>query len=259
MLATQMTAFEQAVALDDFENRMVVHLRDFAPRHSKVIGDDWVRRVIRLGVERARVYGVVNPGLLRFHVELMFMFGGAFDTDPLIPWAGRVLGDPRIDDEVPRMERLHEEMLGYLEAVGGPDRSFAIQAMRNIKQFLGEEPPYAELREERRALDALAQIYPKRCAYLGEAPLRDLLRRGAEEAARLGIATERGVVLVTGLMFGLGHGFADDPLFPWILVTLRDPAITDADRRVERLSRRVEIYLDRALQYLERRRADVQQ
>jgi hypothetical protein len=245
--------------LEQFEDDMVVHLHDFAPRHTEVIGDDWVRRSIRLGIERAAAYGVTNPGLLRFWVELMFMFGGLFDTDPLLPWAGGVLRDPNLPDEVARMKRLHEVMVEYLDAVYGPERSFSLQALRNLRQARFEDFPVADADFEPKALDALARIYPQRCAYLGEPPLVQLLRRAPDEATRHGMATARGIALTIGITFALGHGVVEDPLFPWVQATLHDPANKDPEKRVARLMKRTRIYLERALAYLEKRQADVRQ
>jgi hypothetical protein len=239
---------------------MVVHLQSFVPRFSEILGDAGLRRCIRFGVERARVYGIENPGFLRFYVELMFMYGGMFDTDPLVPWARRILRNPSIPNEAARVNRLYEAMLWYLEHIGGPKRSFATQALRNLQKGRFKDMPVAELRaSEQKALDALSELYPQRCAYLGEPLLRQLLQRGAEEAARHGIGTDRGIVLLTGMMFAMGHGAAEDPLLPWISTTLRDPAIKDPERRVARLEKRTQIYLDRAVEYLDRERADVLQ
>jgi hypothetical protein len=248
----QLEAFARAMELEHFEDDMVVHLRDFAPRHAEVIGDAWIRRAVRLGIERAGAYGVKNPGLLRFHVELMMLHGSAFDADPLHPWAGEVLRDPHIPDEVARMSRLYEAFVAYRERAGDP-----VTALGRLAGVLDGGFDPAELRAEPRAVALLAKVHPERCAYLGEARLVDLVRRAPAEAARHDLGTDRGAVLVAGLMFGLGPAFADDPLYPWIQATLRDTAEKDAERRAERLQRRLRIYVGRAAAYLERKRADV--
>jgi len=255
----QLGEIGRALALEQFEDEMVVHLHDFAPRHAAVIGDLGVRRTVRLGIHRARAYSVTNPGLLRFYVELMLMLGGMFDTDPLQPWAGEILRDPNVPDEASRIDRLYLRTLWYLETIDGPESAFSIQAMRNLQRILQGGHPATDLVDERKAIETMAWVYPQRSAYLGEPRLRALLRQGADEAARLDIATSEGTALVTGLMFAMGHGFASDPLFPWIQATLRDAAITDRARRVAKLWRRVEIYVDRALLHLEGRRADGQE
>lgn len=247
----QMTVFGRALELKQFEDEMVVHLRQFSPWHADVIGNDWLRRAVRLGIERAAVYGVTNPGLLKSYVELMMMFGAAFDVDPLYPWTAEILREPGLADEVVRMKRLYEATLRYLDAVSDPEQQAPIQALRNLVQFLGEGVPPAVLRDEQTAIDMLARIYPQRCAHLGESRLRQFVRLGPDVAARYEVATDQGIALVTGIMFGIGWGFAEDPLWPWIQATLRDPAIKDAEQRAERLQGRTQIYLERALRYLE--------
>jgi hypothetical protein len=243
--------------LERFEDDMVVHLRGFSPRHMEVIGEDWARRAIRLGIERAAAYGIVNPGLLRFYVELMVAYGSTFDVDPLYPWAGEILRDPAIPDAVSRMDRLYQAYVAYLAVVSDPERRSPFQAVKNLTQILREDLPPAELRDEQRFVATLARIYPQRCAYLGEPRLLALVRRGPEEAARQDVATDLGVAVVTGILFSMGPGFASDPLYPWIGATLRDPAIKTPEQRAERLKRRIQIYLERAIKYLERKRANV--
>lgn len=255
----QIESLERSLALERFEDEMVVHLNGFVPRFSEVLGPHGVRRAVRFGIERARVYGVTNPGLLRFYVELMFMYGGMFDTDPFVPWAGPILRDPTIPDEVTRIDRLYDVTLRYLEDIGGPERSFATQALRNLQKIRFKDFPVAELRSGDKCIETLTRIYPQRCAYLGEPLLKELVRRGAEVAAQHDVATDRGIVIVTGMMFTMGHGFAEDPLLPWVSATLRDPAIKDPARRVARLERRTQIYLDRAVDYLDRKQGHVLQ
>ena len=83
----QMAALDRA-ALKAFEDELVRHLQDFDPKHTTVLDEDGVRQVIRLGMERAAKYGLTNRGPIRFYIELMFLFGSDFDTDPWLPWAG---------------------------------------------------------------------------------------------------------------------------------------------------------------------------
>ncbi|MFY0576257.1 hypothetical protein ACN28S_19560 [Cystobacter fuscus] len=113
-----------------------------------------------------------------------------------------------------------------------------------------------DLLVEQKVLDTLLWIDPKRCAYLGDAQLWRLLRRGVEEAARFGMSTPRGRRLVIWMMFAMGHGFTEDPLFPWVSATLLNRSPEDIEECVVRLETQVRCYMDQALNSLERRLAD---
>jgi hypothetical protein len=51
----------------------------------------------------------------------------------------------------------------------------------------------------------------------------------------------------------MGHGFSNDPLFPWISSTLTDEKFPDPNERAERLQRKVKIYVEKAVQNLEKK------
>lgn len=254
----QMRSLGQAVGLDRFEDEAVPYFQSLVPRHTAMIGEAGLRRVIRLGVKRAAVYGITNHGLLRFYIELMFCFGSAFDTDPLLPWASEVLRDASIGDEVARSKRLYHAMKEYLELVAEPGTAMSIKALRNVREARTEDYRVSDPDFEAKALAGMWRIYPERCEYLGEERLRDAIRRGPEVAAACGIGTDRGVVLAIGLLFIEGHAFATDPLQPWIQATLQNSKIMTPERRAERLERRMRIYLDEVLLHLEQTKPNVQ-
>src|SRR6266540_2596886 len=104
---TQLNSFEEA-ALRHFEDEMVPHLAKFAPKHCQVIGEQAVRQAIRLGIGRARKFGLTNRGPVRFYIELMFMFGCDFDNDPQLDWANEVLNDTTLLDQMAKAERLYD-------------------------------------------------------------------------------------------------------------------------------------------------------
>ena len=49
------------------------------------------------------------------------------------------------------------------------------------------------------------------------------------------------------MAFAVGHGFASDPLLPWVERTLQNEALGDANKRVERLYAKSMTYLDEVL------------
>jgi hypothetical protein len=149
-----------------------------------------------------------------------------------------------------RTTRLHEALFAYLPAVAGPRRSFAIQSLRNLRLY-GFDLLAGAAPRGQRILETLDRAYPERCRYLGDGPLRRFVDHAAENAASHGLHTDRGVTLVALAMFVLGHGFAEDPLYPWAREALADPS-----QRELRLRQGLEAYVDRSLRHVDRRHGD---
>jgi hypothetical protein len=248
--AQQMTAFEQA-ALRAFEDEMVVHLKKFTPQHCEVIGEPTVRSVIRLGMARAKTYGFTNRGPVRLYLEMMFMFGSDFDSDPLLPWGPKILNDSESADQMLRADRLYGNLLDYLQNVAGPDNAYIKEALRRASLQRFEELPLPAGDFEREMIARLKANYPQKCEYVGESALRELIPLGISLARKHSVSTETGKVFLIGLMFAKGHGFATDPQLPWIRGTLTNPAITDPNKRIERLYSKVMTYLRHVLASLE--------
>lgn len=247
----QKPAFEE-FALRCFEDDTVDHLRDFAPRHSEIVGEAGVRQVIRLGLVQAKRYGFTNCGPVRLYIELMFLFGSYFDTDPLLPWASQTLGNASHADQVMQAMRLFDAANDYIDRVIGRDRVPFVRALRRAFERSREPiPELAPAEVDEFILAVLGEVFPERLTYLGEEPLRALIRRGPHVAEQYGLATTRGMALSIMLAYGHGRGFANDPLFPWIEKTLRDPRPKTIEQRVEWLERRARSYLASALAYLE--------
>jgi hypothetical protein len=247
----QQKALEQFV-LRNFEDEMIQHIKQFAPKHSEIIGEDGLRQVVRMGIERAKVYGLTNRGPVRFYIEMMFMLGSDFDTDPQYPWAGEILKDPVNADQMGRADHLYDKTRDYLAKVAGPKNKYALYALKNVRSVLAQGPFEPGPRLDEDLLSRLKSIYPEKCGYLGDRVLRTLIAHGAEKARALSLNTDQGIILFAGLMFALGHGFATDPQFPWISGTINNPAIESPEKRVERLREKSLTYLDNVLVYLGR-------
>lgn len=233
--------------LQRFEDEMLVHLKMFSPRHSKVAGDEAVRQVIRLGVERAGKYGLTNRGPVRFYIELMFMFGSHFDTDPQYPWAASILNKtPAIDQSI-RADGLYYATNQYLERVSGANHLYLFQAMRRLQKARIEDFVIAGESLEGGILQGLRTIYPEKCDYVGEFALKHVMRNGFEIAQTYSFTTDKGRVLMTALAFAVGHGFPKDPLCSWIGRRLEDTRRSDPAKRVDDLHSKALLYLDHIL------------
>jgi ADP-heptose:LPS heptosyltransferase len=83
-------AFSQ-VELRNFEEWMLVHLKNFFPAQCAAAGDQGVREMMRHGIERARVYGIESRADVCKYIDLMTVFGRDFDTHKQHRWARETL------------------------------------------------------------------------------------------------------------------------------------------------------------------------
>lgn len=235
-------AFRRA-ALRGFEDEMVEHLKKFAPKHCEVIGEPVVRKVIGLGMERARTYGFTNRGPVRFFLELMLLFGTYFDSDPQLPWAANILNDIARLNQMSRAHRLHAKTMEYLDEVAGPRNEYYIEALRRISRARVEDFPVSGSDFAATAVRALNTLYPQKCEYILQAPLRALVRQILRDAVSHGFLSWNAMALFIVLGFVLGHRCTSDPQFPWISAALEDTAGRDPDARAERLHKKAAAYL----------------
>lgn len=240
----QMKVFEQA-ALRSFEDEMVAHSKNFSPRLCEVIGDEQLRVALRSAMDRAGSYGFTNRGPIRLFIELMFLYGSAFDTDPQYPEMGEMLRAS--GDQMQRAEQMHQRADDYLDNVGGPDNENVRKALKDLSIFARQPVTLAPAGFEAGLLQEMNRIFPQKAAYVGEAGLKTLIREGIAEAQKYGFSTVRQMTMIVVLMFAFGHGCTNDPLYPWIARTLQDERITDPAARAERLEKKARTWLEHVL------------
>jgi hypothetical protein len=249
MLRVRKEQFEvfEAEAVRNFEEQLIQHLRECAAGHSEVVGAPGLRQVVRLGMERAAKYGLTNRGPVRLYVELMFMCGSDFDTDPQLPWAEELLREDESPDQMSRAERLYAGAADYFDTAVGPGGEYEKEALHTVSRLRLEDlpAPGGSFREE--AVRALKATYPQKCQHMGEARLRLLVQRGIELAGRHSLPQGAGEALCAHLILAFGHGCSADPQFPWIKLALNDTAVADPHEKVKLLHNRLTTYLERAL------------
>jgi hypothetical protein len=217
-----------------FENEMVTHSKVFSPRLCKFVGDDQVSVVVRSAIGRAAQYAFTCRGPIRLYLEMTLFFGAAFDNDPQYRAFAAALGSS--GDEMTRAERLYQEFLDYLKVPGFDDTL----AGGELKELLAFDPIPAATPGDNFVFglrNEMARIVPGKAAYAGEEGLEALIQEGIVEAQRYGFDAPRQQALIVGLMFALGHGATDDPLYPWISNTLRDEGVGDPAAKAGRLER----------------------
>ena len=245
----QMQAFEEA-AKRQFDEEMVAHSKNFAPPLCEVIGDEQLRLALRSAMSRADSYGFTNRGPVRLFIEMMFLCGSDFDTDPQYPALGQILRSE--DDQMDRAEQIHKGFIDYLEKVSGPEASNVHKALRELLTFT--RTPLTISRDDvvGGLLREMNRIFPQRVKYVGEAALTTLIRQGQAEARSYGFTTVREEVLIVVLKFAFGHGCTDDPLYPWISRTLKDERLADPAAKSARLEKRAITWLEHVVARNER-------
>jgi len=244
--AEQMQALHQ-YTLAAFENEMVAHSRKFSPRLCEVLGEEQLRFFIRTAMQRADGYGFTCRGPVRLFIEVSFLFGSGFDTDPQYPWAADLLRGA--DHQMFRADQLHQKADEYLDKVSGPKNVNTRAALAQLAAAASETVPAMMTQSFSSALlNEMRRIFPQKVDYVGEESLQALIQEGRGIAEKYGFTWIRAEGLIVVLMFAFGHGCTDDPLYPWISRTLNDPLIMDAPGRADRLEKKAVTWLSHVLE-----------
>ena len=235
--APQLEAFRVAAELQ-FIDEMTAYLRRFSPPLYRTLGDERAEEVVRRGVARAVEFGFTKRGPVRLFLELEWIFGTGFDTDPQIPWAGEVLSDPTIEDEMYRAGRLEQLCIRFLDEVHGPEGRHADEALRRLEAdargWLFHEGSWRAEVEV-----ALRAAFARKAEYIGARAISEILDLAELRAKELfGPDELRGRCVLAILMFSFGSGCLEDPLYPWIGATASNARVKDARRRAKALERK---------------------
>ena len=182
----------------------------------------------------------------------MLLFGSHFDTDPQYPWAAEILNHQNAGTQMQRAEWLYEKSMDYRRQVSGPEDAYLLEALRNIAFFVRQPPPLSSEDFIPAMLREIARVYPQKVAYAGNEGLEALISKGIGGAQRQHFTTVRGGTLVIVLMFAFGHGCGNDPLYPWIADTLKDPTANTPEDKAMLLGKKALIWLDHVLAHPDR-------
>lgn len=238
----QMEALEQA-AIRNFEQRLLQHLREYFPKHTKLMAEEQLKKVIHYGWERAQTYGLTAENSITLFTDLMFLLGRGFDTDPQLPWAAEILNKELSDEE--RTQTLYEKAIDYLNRVSGEKNEHIDAAQARIRDEKPEDlaqVPITLLPEQ--LLRRLKKVFPQKYDNVGEPALHEMIQQGMAAANQYEITNSRGLATYIGLMFMLGASFDTDPQFSWAREVLTDPSVGNEHERTERLYAAGLSYLD---------------
>lgn len=102
-------------AVDPFDARVALHLRQYFPQQCQQLGDQHLRDAIEFGIDRARSYGIELERDVCIYLDLMFTFGVEFDRE--IPWAAGILHQP--GDPSAKVQKLFEEAAHHVQKAVG--------------------------------------------------------------------------------------------------------------------------------------------
>jgi hypothetical protein len=232
------------ISLKRFEDSMVEHIKEFFPENYDALGEAVVRNVIKYGVDRVEAHGFETEPDANMYIDLMFLLGSNFDTDPQLPWVATILEDESMDD-TGRIERLYDQAIEYLDQIEGPEDEYLVKALDEVGEISFEDLPLAPSDNIKNTIvSSLRKIWPEKCQVVGRDALRNLIRYGEESAHRYRITGQRGLVMYAVLMFILGSGFDTDPQFPWAAGVLKDESIINEASRIDQLYIKAMVFFD---------------
>ena len=89
-----------------FSHALERRLKRVFPAKYKHVGQTRVRKLISRARTRAKKYGITSERGVVIFTAQMFVLGGGFDRDLLLPWISKVLTNPKIPNQDQRVDQL---------------------------------------------------------------------------------------------------------------------------------------------------------
>jgi hypothetical protein len=229
----------------EFENEMMAHSKEFSPRLTELLGDEKLRIAIRQAMDRAESYGFTYRGPIRLYIELMFLCGSDFDTDPQYAEIRKELSGT--DDQMIRAERIWQGVVDYNSQVCGEKNINVVKAEEYLAEFAKSPIHFNESSFVETIVNEMTAAFPQKVDYIGKEGLKELIDSGRATAQKHELSSLRAEALIIILMFTFGRGCTKDPLYPWISRTLQDEQIKDSEARTKRLEKKARTWLDHVL------------
>jgi hypothetical protein len=98
----------------DLPTHALAMLSRLSPQRYRVVGEERLRAVVLVGVQRASAYGITTRRGHLIYLGLMFTFGSGFDSDPQLSDYALSLKNSDLDGQK-KAEKLHQLAQGYVE------------------------------------------------------------------------------------------------------------------------------------------------
>lgn len=227
---------------------MIKRLAEKFPSLTQLIGQEGLTNIIEQGISKSKNYGIELAYETSVIIEMSVLFGHAFDTDPLLNWAGEILNNPSLGSRE-KIESLKSLSLEYLNHTIPEDEIYPVPQYNKILNKSYEDL-VVEFKNASQPefLDYLKKFWREKFNQVKPGKL-DLLFEmylpKAEEHAFISIETINYYFL---LMYLLGHQFDTDPQFPWIKDLLNDPQFDEEFYKASSLHYTVQVMLRELLE-----------
>ena len=183
------------------------------PNLSKQHGEEQLKKNLKTLIEQGIDYGFTIRGSCRYYIDLSFIFGTGFATDPQYTW---ILDTYKKDEKIPEIERvdtLWATVNRYLKDITGENGAYdlaAIQAIENLNfdLFHAQTDHFDSL-----LMDILQRTYQGKAPYMSTQALVAFVQYGLNKSKNeYALEDKLSCSLFVLLMYFYGHEFDRDPL-----------------------------------------------
>ena len=207
-----------------------------------------IREVTAYGVERAEDYGFETKRDTPLFIDLMLLLGSHFDEDLQYPWAKKILTDESISDPIERADRLYDTGLEILDETAGEQNEYLDRALIRLREASFDDFSEDQTQDALSAISTfLMNIWPQKAKNLSDPVISRLVQEATLLAHSNNMASERGLAVISTLMFMLGSGFVEDPLFPWAASVLESEVATSPADKTNQLYKEAVTFMQKWL------------
>ena len=230
-----------------FINELLIYFKEKDTFHANVIGDEGLKEVISLGIDKAKIYGLTRKSPVKLYIHMMLYLGSYFDEDPLLSWARDILKSSEFDGwQLQKANTLRSGFIDYLETVSGKKGEYLQSFMRACQEKMNKTE---ENISQKAMLSFIKTSYPQKYHYLGFELLLRLINHCDHLCTKNGFHSERSVLFLVCLRLVYGARMIDDPLFPWMKNVFE--ADTEKNNKDALFQKVTSKFLTEIIQYIE--------
>lgn len=91
-------------------------LNSIFPKKYEILGETNIKQLVSLSAKSSDSYNLTLDASKNVYTVLMYIMGSQFDKDPQFTWAGEILNDNTISDQVEKTRTLYFKAIGILES-----------------------------------------------------------------------------------------------------------------------------------------------